>query len=336
MLIYKYRGGNKKAFNRAIEGLRNNYFWASSIDQLNDPCEGITNKNVFKKQYRNISRFLGFKEDRHMQLLDENADEVLSFGEKMGIFSSSKTYLNELLWAHYANGHKGFCIEYDLEYLVKTDGGNGVFSLGVIYSRKPPKIDLLDIIKTGQNGVIHKNGFYKSNSWKYEQEHRLITNIIGENYYDPRAIKSIYFGLLISDKHKNAIREALSGKSVRFYQIVLQKDSYKFNKSELRELELKSMSISTFITTDGERFKYEVVRPNYHSHSGIGEFDIIIFDKMNEKQIIGLSKEIKRDRFKTANVLFFNYFLEGRKIEYSPSATCTFKEGKFIADCSNF
>ena len=237
--------------------------------------------------------------------------------------------------AHYASGHKGFCIEYDLEYLTKADGGSGVFSLPVTYSHKPPKIDLLDIIKTGQNGVIHKNGFYKSNSWKYEQEHRVITNKIGENYYDPVAVKSIYFGLLMSDKHKNAVRESLSGKSITFYQMVLAKDSYKFNKRELKDLELKNERILTF-TIDGEGYNYEVIRPNYHSHSGIGEFDIVLFDKMNENQIIELSKEIKRNRFKTANVLFFNFFLEGRKIDGSPSATCVFKGGVYTSECSNF
>jgi len=39
--------------------------------------------------------------------------------KKIGIFSLSKKYDDELLWAHYANSHKGFCIEYDLEILLK-------------------------------------------------------------------------------------------------------------------------------------------------------------------------------------------------------------------------
>ena len=77
MLVYKYRGAREEAFNMAIDGLKYNYFWASSPKQLNDPCEAITDKRAFKNQYKTISRILGFREKWHMKHLDENADEVL-------------------------------------------------------------------------------------------------------------------------------------------------------------------------------------------------------------------------------------------------------------------
>lgn len=336
MLVYKYRGAGEKAFKRAIDGLKYNYFWASSPQDLNDPCEAITDKRTFKKQYRAISRFLGFRENWHMEHLDENADEVLSLADKMGILSLSKTYLNELLWAHYADGHRGFCIEYNLEYLDLTDGGNGVFSLPVTYSSKPPKISFLDVIRKGQNGIIHKNGFYKPLCWKYEEEHRVITNKIGENYYDPRAVKSIYFGLLISDEHKSLIRESLKGRDIKFYQIVQEKNSYEFNRQELMELEMKSKPQTLFTSSDGKTFSYEVVESKYHSHAGIGEFNIMLFERMNENQIVELSKEIKKNRFRTAKTLFFNFYLENRILKDSPSATCSFMDNVFVADCSNF
>ena len=36
-----------------------------------------------------------------------------------GIYSLSKTAIDELLWAYYANSHQGFCIEYDQEVLLQ-------------------------------------------------------------------------------------------------------------------------------------------------------------------------------------------------------------------------
>ncbi len=38
MQVYKYRGG---AFERDLNSLKNNEFWASNTSQLNDPCEGL-------------------------------------------------------------------------------------------------------------------------------------------------------------------------------------------------------------------------------------------------------------------------------------------------------
>jgi hypothetical protein len=43
---------------------------------------------------------------------------------KITVFTPSKTEKDELLWAYYANSHKGFCIEYDLEILLKIKSVN--------------------------------------------------------------------------------------------------------------------------------------------------------------------------------------------------------------------
>lgn len=55
MLVYKYRGG---AFNRDLESLKNDEFWASNTKQLNDPCEGLVKTTVYQNQIqalKNIS-----------------------------------------------------------------------------------------------------------------------------------------------------------------------------------------------------------------------------------------------------------------------------------------
>ena len=47
-------------------------------------------------------------------------EDLLSYNKKIGIYSLSKTFIDELLWAHYGNSHKGFCIEYDLDILLNS------------------------------------------------------------------------------------------------------------------------------------------------------------------------------------------------------------------------
>ncbi|MEX9996432.1 DUF2971 domain-containing protein, partial [Providencia vermicola] len=67
---------------------------------------------------------------------------------------SAKTFTDELLWAHYADSHNGFCIEYDLDKLCEfEDARYSIFD--VIYQNKPPIINVDDIFASdAQNEVI--------------------------------------------------------------------------------------------------------------------------------------------------------------------------------------
>src|SRR5690606_33927290 len=118
MLVYKYRSGT----DNDLKALEYNQFWSSSIEQLNDPCEAITDTKRIKKFLNYIGKKVGVKTCDDFNLINQNTDEVLSMDNKMGIYSLSKTPLDELLWAHYANSHKGFCIGYDIDVLLKNDG----------------------------------------------------------------------------------------------------------------------------------------------------------------------------------------------------------------------
>lgn len=136
MLVYKYRGINNelcknnsnKIFERDLKTLERNQFWASDIKDLNDPCEAITDTVKVKNFLNYIGKKVRMKSQDDFKMVEENTDQVLSLEDKMGIYSLSKTFLDELLWAHYSNSHKGFCIEYDLDILLQNDGSNNLHS----------------------------------------------------------------------------------------------------------------------------------------------------------------------------------------------------------------
>ena len=98
MLVYKYRSGTEND----IKALDNNQYWSSSIEQLNDPCEAITDTKRVKKFMNYIGRKVGAKTEEDFGLINDNTDDVLSMDNKMGVYSLSKTPLDEFLWAHYA------------------------------------------------------------------------------------------------------------------------------------------------------------------------------------------------------------------------------------------
>lgn len=325
MLVYKYRGGKEKIFQRDLEGLMKNYFWASSVKDLNDPCEAITNKERFKKQYRTLAHLLGAKSEEFDKVLNENADEVLSFNRVMGIYSMSKTFMNELLWAHYAHGHRGFCIAYNLEVFLESCGTGSKLSLPVTYRDRPPELSFLDIIRGGNKEVLKKAGFYKSKYWKYEEEHRIVTNTIGKHFYDYRAVKSIYFGLLISEEHRTALIEGLKGRGIDFYQITQSKNSYKFNVMKMEtnaSKEITYLKQISDLTKHNEPIMYEIVKSKRHNYAGVGEFDVQLEKPIEKDTLESFSKYLKTQLFDEAKTLFLNYYLksvspEGRFWAYS-------------------
>ena len=327
MLIYKYRSGT----DNDLKALKNNQYWSSSIEQLNDPCEAITDTKKVKKFLNYIGQKVGAKTKEDFGLINDNTDEVLSMDNKMGIYSLSKTPLDELLWAHYANSHKGFCVEYDLDILLKNDGDNHIHSFPVLYSKKPPSIGFLDIIRNEQNSMIKKFAFYKSKRWEYEQEHRIVTSKIGLNSYNPKALKSIYFGLKISESDRNQIIDILQLRGVNFYQIELEKNSYSFKASELEtKTELESnylKQLPTSITT-GKVIAFEILKQKIFNFSGIGEFKIMLKQELNKSEIEILINYLKNNLFRDGKTIFFEFYTDLKQIDNLSFVSASFKKEK--------
>ena len=114
MIVYKYRGAN---FERDLKSLEKNFYWSPKFDDLNDPCETLINTDPFKSQSRTFAKIFGKEKSEQFLEVEKAAHNLFEVKKKgIGIYSLSKTYKDELLWAHYADSHKGFCIEYDLEF----------------------------------------------------------------------------------------------------------------------------------------------------------------------------------------------------------------------------
>jgi hypothetical protein len=130
--------------------------YATDKAGLNDPHEGLIEPLILKQFSQLKTIFAKAKELLNVDFVKiENAsekvlvsfDNVLDKINNIGIYSLSRSYKNELLWAHYSNSHKGFCIEYDLDYLVDyyyrdKKSINFVDIVNVKYQKKPPMVDM--------------------------------------------------------------------------------------------------------------------------------------------------------------------------------------------------
>ena len=114
--------------------------------------------------------------------------------------SFSERLDSTLMWAHYANYHKGFCIEYDVKALPQTDFRSR-FLYPVIYSDR-----LFDATPHFMKRVEHKpvNILYlnmaalvKATDWSYEKEWRLLFGngvLKDEQAYAMPTPKAVYLG----------------------------------------------------------------------------------------------------------------------------------------------
>ncbi|EIE9605329.1 DUF2971 domain-containing protein [Vibrio parahaemolyticus] len=90
--------------------------------------------------------------------------------ELIGVLSLTEKYDNLLMWAHYADSHRGFCLGFDASaefFNRKRSEKDEFYHLRKVqYSDKRPSKSMMDMSPT-------EMFLLKSNEWKYEQEWRM-------------------------------------------------------------------------------------------------------------------------------------------------------------------
>ena len=158
----------------------------------------------------------------------------------MGIYSLAGNVSNELLWAHYASGHTGFAIEYDIDGLKKSLNFNKyfqkVFDLEMSYVDKVPTLTMMDLPPHGNlERILKKCIGTKSKVWKYEEEIRLAFDAHGLFDIDYRAITGIYFGYRMEESEIEYIMEQMKGRGLSYYKMELDKNSYRFTPVKIKD-----------------------------------------------------------------------------------------------------
>lgn len=223
-------------------------------DELNEQFEEILKKEYLKlptaiKNSLPYSKFLEHsytKKDEVTSSVLVMAKQIMptvnesmhkAFEDHVGVLSLTEDDHNLLMWAHYANCHQGYVIEFDSSHAFfnqKLSDNDVIRSLKkVTYSYSRPKLELVDI----ENLDLF---IVKSKEWEYEKEWRMLHSLtasdttINIDPYDIHlfkvpfsAINSITIGARATDKTINAIKRKL------------------FNNNSLKHVELNQFSIHT-------------------------------------------------------------------------------------------
>ena len=177
MVLYKYRGIQN--FRFFIDIILKNRLYAAPYFEMNDPMEG---------RYLYPPNSTGLDEDIRRLIKGEK--------EKIKICSLSSDPENELMWSHYAEGHKGVAIGVKVneqKYRVKPIVYDGLHTLGMHNMHPDAAIDILS---------------HKLNVWEYEREVRVFTSG-GKTTIDVE-VTEVIFGRSTSNQDKGFIKELVS------------------------------------------------------------------------------------------------------------------------------
>ncbi|MBC7776541.1 MAG: DUF2971 domain-containing protein [Phycisphaerae bacterium] len=306
---YKYRAGDNvlrvgqsiSDLERDLRSLERNSLFASSIDSLNDPCEAMVFGDNLKKEMELVSQLLGRKKP---DLSEFQTDDLLSnLNEKYGIYSLAGRYNHELLWAHYANSHKGFCIEYSLNDLKHGYSNEDLYTFQVVYPPEPPQLSLSEILGGNHVAVIQKVTGHKSGHWKYEDETRIVFNKPGPRHYHPKAITGIYFGLRMPPKIRDEIMRRLSGRGLKFYEILQKPNTYMFYRQEIANKHISDFKylkeIPSSVTENGNVL-FSITRLEYKWTTKKGIIETEFEKPVSENALKWLAELVKERPFWTS------------------------------------
>ncbi|MGL4571843.1 MAG: DUF2971 domain-containing protein [Clostridium sp.] len=237
--LFKYKSVNKKNISYIVKMIEENELWVSNPREFNDPYDCYLEFDYEKVLLAKSLEMFGDKINlQDKSKIDELVDKVRNAYEKTFEDEVNKTALaclceennNVLMWSHYADNHKGICIEYEFDEIDKL---GEVYP--VIYTENISDLTK-DMINSNPYGIL-KRFMTKYKAWEYEKEWRIIyknndPSTIGGNSEFAK-IKSIYLGCKIEDENKKAIIRLAKSKGVKIYQCSMRSDKYELNSNLL-------------------------------------------------------------------------------------------------------
>lgn len=267
--LYKYR----KVDQYALDCLLNKQIWCTTLDNYNDIYEGNIEtdflelqKNVIWKEANKIGMpdmniinaktpnelaTAAFPESKRAKYIKKYQSNKIStenrikkqineiqHSTKICSFSDVKPYgnilENSLMWAHYGDNYKGFCIEYDTK---KTQQNfYPVFYAETIFNIS----EFLSKALVGDKDIPKILSYYsamkKLSSWQYEKEWRII--LVEDNKKKHENIQSlepsaIYLGPSVSSLNKFILKNIADNLLIPIYATYIPQSEYKLEYNEL-------------------------------------------------------------------------------------------------------
>lgn len=142
---------------------------------------------------------------------------------KVGVLSLSAVQDNVLMWSHYAAGHSGICLRFDVSAAIEFFG----IAQKVIYASEYPKVELLSASPEDKVKALLMT---KANEWSYENEWRIFNHHSGpeKKKFSEPALIGVIFGARISSQDRDFAIECIRARKspVKLYQATANASSF--------------------------------------------------------------------------------------------------------------
>ncbi len=238
--LYKYQPFN----TRTLTNLQRASIWFSAPINVNDPydCAGwvVQADEISETDFARLTKYMSGRDPAltaRVTPTELRESFVLSARrvyderrtterEQRGIACFSATVTDIMMWSHYADGHRGFGLEFDTAQLPFNK------ALEVHYIDTPPQLNPVDVLVEDpsddkDNALLRAFVFTKARCWSYEQEWRLRHEEPSKLYgYGDGPLTGIYFGAEMPFAHREILSLVTRGASIQLHE--MQRDPKSF------------------------------------------------------------------------------------------------------------
>lgn len=159
-----------------------------------------------------------------------------------GVLSFARTWNSPLMWSHYADEHKGICLQYDTGGMPHPElrpvdyNASRIINASDLYKWK------IDHDGSARDRVCQTYFYAKAPHWKYEREWRDLRGKVeaGSSY----GISAIYFGQRCDDAARIAVVKMLADHpTLRLYDIAMNSDGFGLTRQLVDRGEIESLGI---------------------------------------------------------------------------------------------
>ncbi len=226
--IFKFRAVNDFALKNLSDGTA----WFTSPSKYNDPYDCVGTLS-----YAELARTVSNAPPNYEQALRQHYESIFtSLRETLKISSFCTLHTPILMWSHYADNHRGFCMEYEVQDLPE---GIRRILFPVIYIST-----LFDYEKYFQNiskSPLNFNIFFtlvsalhKAKEWDYESEWRIAfvhNALANESNYAIGFPKAIHLGARVSEADKDKLLVICRKRGIEVHEMRLARDRFELTSN---------------------------------------------------------------------------------------------------------
>ena len=251
--LYKYYPDTELHLN----SVRHNQMWYSAPCNFNDvfDCDiAVDDKKVFSSTLKllfqdkrgirpgsPVWKQIKATVTRELKSLCAKFDE---FKETTGVSCLSESEDSLLMWAHYANNHRGICVEYDLLEINKI---LNFTAIPIIYSKERACFNSFDpqTIENDAMKLFIESISSKSPEWNYEKEWRIIRDQAAcgskwDSVHKGALLEmiqpsSIILGCAAQQDFEEEVRAYCKDSRINLYKMKKNATQYKLDKTTIFE-----------------------------------------------------------------------------------------------------